>query len=228
MYARLLQGRPHEVIVIPDARGMCEGYGRGMKSARGEVVVFAHHDLEYLFDDFAAVLDRAMAQFDVIGVAGTDELIHPIWTAAGIGRLFGQIVHPGIQAGFEVTVYGAPRPMIGGIRAMDGLFLAAGREVVERIGWDAELFDGWHFYDIDFTYRAACAGYRLGIISELGFLHQSRGEASADYATYARRFAAKHMATIPSRPLHPMQVATQQVLTLDEARAVIRPAFWRR
>jgi GT2 family glycosyltransferase len=228
MYARLLAGRTHEVIVISDARSMCEGYARAMKMAQGDVIVFAHHDLEYLFDDFAAVLDRAMAQFDVIGVAGTDELVHPIWTAAGISRLFGQIVHPGNDGGFDVEVYGTPGPMVGGIVAMDGLFLAARRESAEAIGWDGDLFDGWHLYDIDFTYRAALAGYRLGVVPELGFLHQSNGSASADYPEYARRFAAKHQGTIRFRKLRPMQVAKQHVATLEEAREIMRPAYWRR
>jgi Glycosyltransferase like family len=228
MYARLLAGRMHEVIVISDARSMCEGYARAMKIARGDVMVFAHHDLEYLYDDFAAVLDRAMAQFDVVGVAGTDELVHPLWTAAGIGRLFGQVVHPGANGGFDVEVYGAPSPAVGGMVAMDGLFLAARRESAQSVGWDADLFDGWHLYDIDFTYRAAQAGYRLGVVSELGFLHQSNGRASADYPAYARRFAAKHQGTIRFRQLRPMQVAKQHVATLDEAREIMRPAFWRR
>jgi len=228
MYARLLAGHAHEVIVIPDALNMCEGYARGMRSVRGDIVVFAHHDLQYLFDDFAQVLDRALGQFDVIGVAGTDELVHPIWTAAGIGRLFGQVVHPGAKGGFEIAVYGAPRPMIGGIVAMDGLFLAARRAVADRIAWDAAVFDGWHFYDIDWTYRAYQQGYRLGVIPELGFFHQSPGAGSPDYGTYAKRFADKHRTSLKTRNLYPMQVATQLTNSLDEARSVLRPAFWRR
>jgi len=196
--------------------------------AQGDVLIYAHHDLEYLFDDFASVLERAMANFDLIGVAGTDRLIHPVWTAAGLGHLFGQVVHPGANGGFEVSVFGAPGPMTGGISAMDGLFLAARREVAEAIAWDAETFDGWHFYDIDFTYRAARAGYRLGVIPELGFFHRSRGLGSTEYATFAQRFVTKHAATISYQRPRNLRIATQQVANLDEARAVLRPPFWRR
>jgi len=227
MYARLLQGRAYELIVTPDARGMCEGYTRALQSARGDVIVFAHHDIDYLFDDFAQVLDRAMARFDVIGVAGTDALVHPVWTTAGIGHLFGQVVHPAAQgSGFEVAVYGAPRPMIGGIKALDGLFLAAHRHVVEQVAWDAVRFDGWHFYDIDWTYRARLQGFRLGVVAELGFFHHSRGAPSKEYAVYAQRFADKHPAAVKRLTRYPLQVATQWVNTLDEARAVLRPDFW--
>jgi len=228
MYARLLEPAEHEIIIISDARSMCDGYTRGSRLARGETIVFAHHDLEYLFDDFAVVLDRSMSRFDVVGVAGTDELVHPVWTAAGLGHLFGQVVHPGGNGGFQVNVYGAPSPNVGGMDAMDGLFLAARREVVEKMGWDGETFDGFHFYDIDFTYRAKLAGFSLGVIPQLAFFHHSSGPGSAEYAKYAQRFVAKHQGTIRFRRMSRFQEATQQVQTLDEARAIMRPAFWSR
>jgi hypothetical protein len=228
MYRRLLAGRPFEMIIIPDARSMCEGYARGFAQCVGDPIVFAHHDLEYLYDDFGDVLERSMERFDVVGVAGTDKLVSPVWTHAGIGHLFGQVTHPSPRGGFEVHVYGAHRPAMGGILAMDGLFLAVRRFVVADIGWDAETFTGFHFYDVDFTLRAARAGHRLGVVSELGFLHNSVGPASKEYSAFAQRFAAKHAARLPHGPVQPFQVAVQRVATLDEARQVMRPAHWSR
>jgi GT2 family glycosyltransferase len=228
MYARLLAGRSFEVVIISDARSMCEGYARAFAQVRGDPIIFAHHDIEYMFDDFAEVFDRAMSQFDVIGVAGTDQLVNPIWTHAGVGHLFGQITHPHPPGGYQVHVYGAHRPAIGGIQAMDGLFLAARRAVVERIGWDADTFTGFHFYDVDFTLRAAGAGYRLGVVSELGFLHHSAGQASEEYPMFVQRFAAKHRNAFVVREPRPFQVAIQIAQTLEEARAVMRPAHWAR
>jgi GT2 family glycosyltransferase len=100
--------------------------------------------------------------------------------------------------------------------------------VAQAVGWDAESFGGWDFYDIDFTYRAARAGYRLAVIPELGFFHQSKGAGSVDYAKYAQRFVAKHRESIRFRQFRPLQVAKQHVATLDEARVIMRPPFWHR
>jgi len=63
IYVGLMAGRAHEVILYPNARSM-----RGRCTGHEEV------------------LDRG--QFDVMGAAGTDELVHPVWTGAGMG-LFG-------------------------------------------------------------------------------------------------------------------------------------------
>jgi hypothetical protein len=226
MYRQALAGTPHEVIVITDARSMCDGYSRGTRQANGDLLVYSHHDVEYLFDDFVPVLEGALSRYDVIGVAGTDKLVDPVWTHAGIGHQFGQVVHPNKKGTLDIEVYGAPAPIVGGIVAMDGVFLAARREAVGRIGWDGETFDGFHFYDIDFTFRAALAGLKLAVVPQLGFLHTSLDGPDPKYAVYEKRFAAKHGASIRPEPTHPFQVAIQRVPDRDAARKVLRPDFW--
>jgi hypothetical protein len=228
MYGRLLAGIPHEMIVIADARSMCDGYTRGTRQAKGEVLVYSHHDIEYLFDDFAAVLAEGLSNYDVIGVAGTDKLVDPVWTHAGIGHQFGQVVHPNGKGTLDVEIYSVPAPIVGGIVAMDGLFLAARREAVERVGWDAETFDGFHFYDVDFTFRAALAGLKLAVVPKLGFFHSSLNGPDPAFAIYEKRFAAKHAASIRPGPAHPFQVSMQRVPDLAAARKVLRPDFWTR
>ena len=227
MYHRLLIEVPHEVIVISDARSMCDGYKRGTSQSRGDLLVYSHHDVECLFDDFSDVLQQALSRYDVIGVAGTDKLVNPVWTNAGLGHMFGQVVHPNNQGTHDVEVYGAPAPVVGGMVAMDGLFLAARREVAIQVGWDEATFDGFHFYDIDFTFRASQAGFKLAVVPQLGFLHASTGMADGDkYQVYAQRFIAKHSAKIFSENVNPFQVALQRVPDLDAARRVMRPEFW--
>jgi hypothetical protein len=228
MYRQLLARTAHEVIVIDDARSMCDGYARGTKQAKGDLLVYSHHDVEYLFDDLLPVLEGALARYDVIGVAGTDKLVDPVWTHAGIGHLFGQVVHPNGKGTLDIEIYGVPAPVVGGMVALDGVFLAARREAAERIGWDAATFDGFHFYDTDFTYRAALAGLKLAVVPQLGFLHTSVNGPDPNYAIYEKRFAAKHAETLRAEPVHPFQVAVQRVPDRDAARKVLRPDFWQR
>jgi hypothetical protein len=46
MYERLLADVPHEIIRIPDARSMSEGYNRGIDRSSGDVLIVSHDDLE--------------------------------------------------------------------------------------------------------------------------------------------------------------------------------------
>ncbi len=51
---------------------------------------------------------------------------------------------------------------------------------------------GFHGYDVDFTLRAAQAGWRLAVASDLGVVHRSYGSFDARWEATARKVTAKH------------------------------------
>ena len=172
-YAHLLKDEPHEIIRIADARSLCEGYTRGFAQSRGEYLIFSHDDIEILNADFAVRLKDHLNDFDLVGVAGTNRLIRGEWVAAGPPYIFGQVAQRHLQHAFVVLIFNPGRRTFGGIHAMDGLFFAARRSVVEKVPFDAVTFDGFHHYDLDFTFAAHLAGFRLGIANDIHVLHES-------------------------------------------------------
>src|SRR2546421_166684 len=133
----VMGGEPHEVVGVHDARSLCEGYNRGLRAARGERIVFCHDDIEILTPDFAAKLKRHLETFDIIGVAGTDRVIGGLWSAAGPPYIFGQIAHPHAASGsYDVSVFSVPRRTIDKMQALDGLFIACRRSVIEKHRFD--------------------------------------------------------------------------------------------
>jgi tetratricopeptide (TPR) repeat protein len=197
-YHALLAAVPHEIIGIHDARSLAEGYNRGIRQASGEVLVFSHDDIEIVAPDFAAKLLALLTRYDLVGVAGTTRLIGPSWIYAGWPHIHGQVAH--VHAGLSgtgritVTAYG---PATANAQAMDGVFLAVRREVFERVGFDESTFDGWHLYDIDFTYSAYLAGCRAAICHDLCLIHDSSGRFGEDWQHYAQRFVDKHRDRLP-------------------------------
>src|SRR4029453_17860328 len=93
---------------------------------------------------------------------------------------------------YRVTVYSRTVPLARGIRVMDGVFLAARREIALVVGWDAYTCRGFHGYDVDFTLRAAQAGLRLAVASDLGVVHRSYGSFDDRWEETARKLAARH------------------------------------
>src|SRR5436305_10032323 len=82
-YRQVLGNEPHEIIGIHDAKGMCEGYNRGLAQARGDIVIFSHDDIEILTPEFATRLKKHLLRFDVVGIAGTLLLVGAGWFNAG-------------------------------------------------------------------------------------------------------------------------------------------------
>src|SRR4051812_22437914 len=81
MYARLLPAGSYEMIRIPDAKGLAQGYNRGIRLSRGEHLLFVHDDLEILSEDFADRFFAHMEKCDVLGLAGTTSLTGSSWIA---------------------------------------------------------------------------------------------------------------------------------------------------
>lgn len=191
LYQRLFAGLRCEIAGIHDARSLCEGYTRGLRATRGEVVVLSHDDVDVLFPDFAARLVRALARFDVVGVAGSTRVTGPAWNWTGHPHVHGWVTHrPGGQGDWRPGFW-SPWPGVAGAAVLDGVFIAAHRRVFEAVPFDAATFDGFHGYDVDFSYRAARAGMSIGVVGALGLVHESLGAFDARWQGYADRFVAK-------------------------------------
>ena len=190
-YGRALAGGPHEILRIDDASSLAEAYNRGARAATGEVFVFSHDDVEIIAPDFGQRLARRLAQCDVLGVAGATRATGPAWPFAGWPHLHGSVIYPE-GTGYRVSVYSRTAPIAQGIRVMDGVFLAMRREVALAVGWDAQTCDGFHGYDVDFALRAAQAGYRLAVATDLGVVHRSYGGFDDRWEAAARKLMARH------------------------------------
>jgi tetratricopeptide (TPR) repeat protein len=190
-YDGALSDWPHHIVRITGAASLAEGYTRGAAAATDEILIFSHDDVEVLAADFGERLVRRLAECDVLGIAGATRAIGAAWPFAGWPFLHGLVIYPE-QAGYRVSVYSRTAPLARGMRVMDGVFLAMRREVALTIGWDAQTCDGFHGYDVDFTLRAAKAGLRLAVATDLGIVHRSYGSFDERWESAARKLIARH------------------------------------
>jgi hypothetical protein len=227
MYERSFRGVEWQLLGIHDAKSLAEGYNRAIAKSTGEIIVLSHDDVEIFSPEPAQRLLKHLETFDLVGVAGTSRLVHPYWPSAGHPHIFGQIVHVLSDGKLNLDVFGAPFPVVDGIQALDGVFMAGRRPIFQQIQFDAEMFDGFHLYDLDFTYRAFSAGLRIGVVNDICLLHRSGGKFRDDWPTFARRFVGRHFpGGAPFRPERAVWAAIS-VNNLPEALEVMTPPYWR-
>jgi len=196
-YRLLFAGRTIEIVGIHDARSLAEGYNRGIAQSRGARLILSHDDIEILSPDFAARVDRHLADFDLVGIAGTTCLIEGKWAAAGDPYVFTLITSPDPESGGYATMMLGGGPLIvPGIQAIDGVFMAMRRDVAAAIPFDADEFDGFHLYDLDFSFRAQRAGFRLAVCRDIVLIHESTGTYDAAWEDYKHRFEGKHLGAL--------------------------------
>lgn len=199
-----LAGQSHEIIGIHDARSLAEGYNRGVRQARGELLIFSHDDIEIVSPDLPGALSRASAKLDVFGIVGTSRVLSAYWPAAGHPYLHGWISQPAPDGRtFYVGVFGVDDALSTNLQGLDGMLFAARRPVVERVSFDEETFDGFHVYDIDFSFAAHLAGFRVGTTAEIAVIHASGGKFGPAWQRSAERFAAKYRDRLPAGQVPP-------------------------
>ncbi|UCV15987.1 glycosyltransferase [Quatrionicoccus australiensis] len=193
-YQNLMVGHDFEIIGIHDAHSLAEGYNRGIQQSTGDIMIFSHDDILVLDKAFARKIIRRLEKFDLLGFVGTSRLINGTWFGAGQPHLHGVISHARpLQPILSLDVFGVNSwPVISGIKAIDGLCMIANGELARSIGFDAVTFDGFHLYDLDFSFSAYLAGYKLGICCDIPIIHESTGQYDEKYGEQARRFCDKH------------------------------------
>jgi hypothetical protein len=190
-FAALFARELHEIIMIADAKSLCEGYNRGFRQSSGQLIVFSHDDVEFVDAAVPARLAAHLDAFDVIGVAGTTMLVNGAWVTAGDPHTFALLAYPEANGRILVKACGRGELTIDRAQALDGCFIAAKRAVVEAIGFDEKTFDGFHLYDLDFSFRAYLAGFNVVVCRDLAPIHASKGNGDATLQRYADRFHEK-------------------------------------
>lgn len=213
-----LNGRAWELICITDATSLCEGFMRGFGQASSDVIVFCHDDIEILCDRFYDRLIDALDGADLVGVVGTTLLQGPALAWTPQKHLHGAVTHRDQAGRFYPSLCSAAGPRIDSAVVLDGLFMATRRHVVEAIGYDSVTFGGWHFYDLDFSYRAWKAGLKLRIQTDMHLLHASKGSFDANYVAYSARFAKKHAELSSPPPFVRPAIQEVCVPSIDEAK----------
>jgi GT2 family glycosyltransferase len=227
MYGRVFAGESFEIVAIHDAQGLAEGYNRAVTAAKGDLVIFSHDDVEVLNADFKHRLIDHMAHADLVGVAGATRVIGGAWASNAPPYVFGQIAHQR-EKGFEVILWGVPKRRIDGIKVMDGVFLCARRPVVEKVKFDETTFAGFHLYDVDFTFRAFLAGFRLAVGCDLRLLHFSSGRWDRSWRHDENVFRAKFHGRLETLDCNSHRIAGVDVETREELLEVMSPHWWDR
>jgi tetratricopeptide (TPR) repeat protein len=177
--------------IVTDARSLAEAFNRILDRVDADVVILCHDDIEALSPSLHDALAAALDGADLVGVAGAERVTGPAVLWAGHPHVHGRVSYPRGSEGFEAAPLSLRVGILAGMQALDGVFIAMTARAARELRFDAETFDGFHFYDLDFTYRAAQAGFRLAVSTELRLLHASEGNFGDTWLRYAGRFHEK-------------------------------------
>jgi GT2 family glycosyltransferase len=201
---------PSQLTVVDgNQHDLFTGYNAGIAKTSAEILVFVHDDVSLMCNSLAFGRPVQMLLQDqhcgFIGTVGSrlldrtgtwwgDEL--PPQQAAMVSR--GMIFQRGNnEFGMRTYVWPAGAADFGQVLVIDGLFLMCHRRTIEKInGFDSAGFKGFHYYDIDTTFRAHQLGLR-NYVAPIPMLHESRGSYGEEWDKNRKIFVEKHKAALP-------------------------------
>ena len=80
---------------------------------------------------------------------------------------------------------------------VDGLFFAVNKNIIKET-FD-ESVEGFHFYDVDFSFRNYIAGVKVGVTSDIDVTHLSIGETNQQWDENRKLFAEKYKDNLPTK-----------------------------
>lgn len=243
------QRRPEQQLLLfgNNSLGLSTVYNQALKAAEKDpaILVFIHDDI-YLCDLFwTERIYEGLQTFDVIGLAGNTRRVprQPGWafTTAVPNLQFddprflsGTVGHGKDLPGDKVAVFG---PSKQECKLLDGLFLAADSEVLNRAGVRFDERFSFHFYDLDFCREVERKGLRMGTWP-ISVVHQSAGAfGSPGWVEGYEKYLAKYPdsdavpGTEPPKPASSAEnkarstAEVYQIFYNDQTRKMLDPGF---
>lgn len=173
------EGYSVEVIPVYQAKSMTSGYQEGMRRTDAKYKIYIHQDVLctniYLLYDLIHIFAQN-PDIGLVGVAGCIKMPDTgIWWHAENGKYYN--LYQDSIAAYSAYDYKERKEEYNcgeyqEVQALDGVFLATSRDV----DWRADLFDGWHHYDVSQSMEFQRKGYKVIIAKPIStwILHNEK------------------------------------------------------
>ena len=189
-------GIPHEFIGLNNEQvslSLSAAYNAAGSIAKGQILVFIHDDVFVQQDQWGQILHRKFIddkQLGLIGFAGTSYLQakYPYWVASKRPFIHGSVVHHSNQ--IRLSNYSEDKADQR-VVAIDGLMMVATAAAFSQTQFDEEFFNGFHFYDLDFSVRVS-EHFKVIVTRDLLLKHFSGGKFDDTWKHYRDVFRKKY------------------------------------
>lgn len=195
-------GNPKVEVIeyINKGESLTKFYNKALKETKNDIVVFIHDDVIVETKQIANRIVRMFEnnpEYGIIGVAGTKYLSETGRWWDERKSMYGRVSHthegktwlseysPDQDRRLEETII------------VDGVFFAVHKKRIKQT-FD-EAVEGFHFYDVDFSFRNHIEGVKVGVTTEVRINHMSIGMTNEQWDLNRQQFAEKFKDNLPVR-----------------------------
>lgn len=185
-------------------KSLSQVFNEILDESETDIVVLCHDDIYF---DSTAWYPKILKHFEksdygILGVAGTRSMPKSGMWWEDRKKMIGIVNHESGGKKWE-SKYSEPfgnniEPSI----ILDGVFIAIHKKRIKKKF--VEEFEGFHFYDIPFTFENYLEGVKIGVITNVRITHKSIGQTNDQWEKNRQLFEKKYESNLPVKlPLDP-------------------------
>ncbi len=186
------------IEIINNGESLTKSYNRGLAQATNNTVVFCHDDITIETKQWGYKLLKLFTNnpdFGIIGVAGSKYLpISGKWWE-NPKKMYGRVQHTHEGKTWLSTYSPDLGNELESVVVCDGLFFAIDKTRIKN-NFD-ETVEGFHFYDVDFSFSNYLKGVKVGVTTTIRVNHKSIGVTNEEWEVNRKAFSIKYEDELP-------------------------------
>jgi len=189
-----------EVIeIINNGESLTHAYNRGLKQAKYDIVVFCHDDLTIETKQWGNKLVKLFdknPEYGIIGVAGSKNMpVSGQWWE-NRSKMYGRVAHTHEGKTWLSTYSDDLGQDLEEVVVVDGVWFAAHKNRIKNTF--NETVEGFHFYDVTFSFENFLKGVKVGVTTVVRVNHQSIGMTNEAWETNRINFSETFKDNLPA------------------------------
>ena len=177
---------------------LTEVYNKILEQSTNDIVILCHDDIYFDSKNWGQkILNHFKRKNDygILGLAGTTSMPKSAKWWEDFSKMKGIVNHEHEGKKWESKYSQSKGNELDDVVLVDGLFIVINKNnIKEKFNED---IGGFHFYDVDFSFRNFIKDVRIGVIYDVRVTHKSIGQTNEQWEKNREIFAKKYKDVLP-------------------------------
>ena len=193
---------------------LTEVYNKILNDSKNDIVILCHDDIYFDSKNWGQkILNhfKRNPDYGVLGLAGSTQLPSSAKWWEDFSKMRGIVNHEHGGKKWESKYSPSLGNQIDDAVLVDGLFIVINKNNIKQT-FNEEI-KGFHFYDVDFSFRNFINNVKIGVMYDVRVTHKSIGETNEQWEKNREIFAEKYKDVLP--------IKVKRNLTIDSPLKVL-------
>lgn len=175
-----------------------EAYNMILEQATNDIVVLCHDDIYFDSKNWGSKIlkhFKRSPEYGILGLAGSTQLPKSAKWWEDFSKMKGIVNHEHEGKKWESKYSASLGNQIEDVVLVDGLFIVLNKKNIKQT-FNEEI-KGFHFYDVDFSFRNFIEDVKIGVMYDVRVTHKSIGQTNEQWEQNRIKFAETHKDLLP-------------------------------